>query len=93
MHRGMQYLDDMGIFMFSKYFLRIQKVLMRLSHENPGRVLVAVALGQYMDLGPIVLDGFWLSHIGNNPLHWGAVQYLGSLGELATIQASMALVK
>jgi len=23
MHRGMQYLDDMGIFMFSKYYLRI----------------------------------------------------------------------
>lgn len=93
MQRTMQYLDDMGIFMFTKYFLRIQKVILRLTKEKPGRVLSAVALDQFMSLGPIVLDSSWVGRVGNNPLSWGALQYPGSLDELATVSAGMALVK
>jgi hypothetical protein len=93
MHRNMQYLDDMGIFMFTKYFLRIQKVIARLVRERPGRVLGAIALGQFMNLGPIVLDGSWVSKAGNNPFGVGALGYPGSIDEIATISAAGALVK
>jgi hypothetical protein len=93
MHRGMQYTDDMGITMFTKYFLRIQRVLLKLARENPARVLGTLALNNYMDLGSIVLDSSFTHKIGNNPLNMGAFIYPGALDELATVKAAMALVK
>lgn len=91
--RNMQYLDDMGIVPFVKYFLRIQRVILRLKNDNPARVLLAIALGNFVNLGPIVLDSFWLNRIGNDPLRWGAFQFPGALDELATVDAAMSLVK
>ena len=93
MHRGMQYLNDTGIFMFSKYYIRIQKVISRMFKENTARMLGAILLGNYMDLGPIVLDSSWVHKFGNNPLNWGSLQYPGSLGELATVKSVMSLIK
>ena len=93
MQRGLQYLDEMGIFMFSRYYLRIQKVIMRLFREKPGRVLAAIGLGQFVSLGPIVLDSSWIHKFGNNPIGMGALAYPGSLDELATVSAAGALVK
>ena len=93
MHRGMQYLDDMGIMPFMKYFLRVQKVIGRLSKDNPARVMGAILLGQFVDLMPIVLDSSMIHRAGNNPLHWGAIQFPGALDELATVSAAAALVK
>lgn len=93
MHRGIQFTDDMGITPFTKYFLRIQRVLLKLARENPARVLGAIALNSYMDLGPIVLDSSFTHHIGNNPLNLGALQFPGALDELATVNAGMALIK
>jgi len=93
MHRSMQWLDDMGIFMFSKYYLRIQKVISRMFKENTARMLGALLLGNYMNLGPIVLDSSWVHKLGNSPLNWGALQYPGSLDELATVKSAMSLIK
>lgn len=93
LHRGLQYTDDMGITMFTKYFLRIQRVLLKLGRENPARVLMTVALSHFLDLGPIVLEGSGLTRIGNNPLEWGAFQFPGTLDELATVKSAMALIK
>lgn len=93
MHPSMQYLDDMGITMFTKYFLRIQRVLLKLSKENPARVLMGVALDNLLDLGPIVLEGSFMTKIGNNPLGPGALNYPYMLDELATVSTGMALVK
>jgi hypothetical protein len=93
MHRGMQYTDDMGLTMFTKYFMRIQRVLLKVARENPARVMTTLLLGNFMDLGPIVLDGSGLTRIGNNPLEWGAFQLPGTLDELATLNSAMALIK
>ena len=93
MHRTLQYTDDMGFTPFSKYFLRIQRVLMQTLRENPARVLGMVALGQLHDLGPIVLDSSWIHHFGNNPFRSGALQGFGVIDELPAVAASMALIK
>lgn len=93
MHRGMQYLDDTGIMPFMKYFLRIQKVIERLAKENPARVLAAELLGNVTGMGSSVLDSEWTRRIGNNPLQWGALEYPGSLRDLASVKAVMALIK
>jgi len=93
MHRAVQYTDDMGITFFTKYFLRIQRVLLKLGKDHPARVLGTLALGQFLDLGPTVLEGSAVYKIGNNPLHMGPLELGGALDELATIQAGMALIK
>ncbi len=43
-HRGTQYLNDMGLAMFTKYLFRIQKPVLRLFREKPFRS-VAMAMG------------------------------------------------
>jgi hypothetical protein len=93
MHKGLQYTDDMGLTMFTKYFLRIQKPLIELARDNPARVLLAVALNKFMKLGPIVLDSGFAHHLGNNPFHSGAFQYPGALGQLGTVDTAMGLIK
>lgn len=93
MHRTLQYTDDMGFTPFSKYFLRIQRVLMSTLRENPARVLGMVALGQLVDLGPIVLDSSWVHHFGNNPFRTGALQGFGVVDELPAVAAAMSIIK
>lgn len=93
MHRGLQYTDDMGVTMFTKYFLRIQRVLLKLARDNPARVFLTILLNNYLELGPIVLDSSAVAKIGNNPLHLGALQFPGALDELGTVSAGLALVK
>lgn len=91
--KGLQYTDDMGITMFSKYFLRVQRVLLKMARENPARVMMGILAGQYLDLGSTVLGSSWMTHIGNNPLNVGALQYPTTLDELMTIQAPLAVFK
>lgn len=93
MHRGMQYSDDMGLTMFTKYFLRIQKVLVKVMREHPARVLTMVLLNQYLNLGSIVLDSGMISRIGNNPLDIGALKYPTVLDDLFTVDQTMSLFK
>ena len=85
-HRTLQYLNDMGIVMFTKYYLRIQKVIMRLVRERPARGLILAALENYISGLQSVMDSSWVNKIGNNPLQDGALGYLGSLKELPAIK-------
>lgn len=93
MQRNLQYLDDMGLTPFMKYFLNIQRVLAKTVRENPGRVLSMIAMGQFLDLGPIVLESSAVTRVGNNPLQWGALKLPGSLDDLATVNAVMTMLK
>ena len=90
--RNMQYLNDMGIFMFTKYYLRIQRVLMQTFKEHPARALLLVTLDQYLNGVQTVMDSSMLNHLGN-PFQWGALQLPGSLDELLSINALTALFK
>lgn len=91
--RALQYMDVMGITMFTKYFQRIQRVLGRTIKEHPGRALMELVTAKYLGLGPTVLDSSWIAHAGNNPLAWGALEFPNSIDDIATIHAAMALVK
>lgn len=93
MQRQLQYLDDMGLMMFTKYFLRIQRVLFRLVKEHPLQVLMMVALHNYLGSLPIVTDSMAVTRIGNNPLDIGALNYPFTLDDLGTVQATMSLLK
>jgi hypothetical protein len=93
MHPLLQYVDDMGIIPFMKYFLRIQKVLIRLVRENPARVLGTIILDNIWELGETVLDSSALRKVGNNPLTTGAFRYFSTLDQLATVNGAMSVFK
>lgn len=91
--RSLQYLDTMGIIPFTKYYMRIQRVLFKLAKDNPARVLATLLLNNFVDLGPIVLESSWIHRLGNNPFQWGAFQLPGTVDELATVAGATSLFK
>ena len=91
--RSLQYLDDMGFTMFIKYFLSIQRVLLRLFKERPGSMLISVALSNMFNGLDTVVESSALHRLGNNPFDMGAANYPFTLDELATVQATMSLMK
>ena len=93
MQKGLQYTDDMGITMFTKYFLNIQRVLLKMGNDNPLRVLLTVSMQNYLGNLPFVTEGSFVAHLGNNPLNWGALQLPGTVDELMTVSAAGTLLK
>lgn len=91
-HRSMQYLNDMGIIWFTKYYLRIQKVIMHLWRDNPSRALMLVGIDSYFAGAQTLMDSGFIHHIGN-PLSVGAFKYPGALEDLATVNALMSPFK
>ena len=64
-HKSIQYLNDMGLLLFTKYYLRIQFVFLKMLRENPGRAALLAATGGPLGL-PTIMDSSVLS--GNNPV-------------------------
>lgn len=91
-HRTVQYLNDTGFLMFTKYYMRIQKMLLRMYKDNPAMALAMVGAEMYLGDQPTVMDSSALQHIGN-PFSMGALNYPGSLDELATVKVLMAPFK
>ena len=66
--KAVQFANDMGILMFTKYYYRIQRVIVKLMHERPAAMLVhAIVVGAMLDL-PTVFDSFAPNSLGI-PLH------------------------
>lgn len=84
-HKLMQYSNDMGFVMFSKYYLRIQKMITNLYREKPGNVMALLAAEAYIGAQPTVLDSSMFHRLGN-PLDVGAFNYAESLSQLTTVK-------
>ena len=72
-HRYLQYMNDMGLWMFTKFFIRIQKVLLKTLQSNPGNVLASVLAHGAFDFIPSVTDpsvasANLLSRVNVNPI-------------------------
>lgn len=93
MHRMMQYFDDMGFTTFTKYFLYIQKELWRVGQEQPSRLYALMTLGSFLSFSPTVLDSGVLSNMLDNPVRGGAFSFAGSLDQLLTAKAALAVVQ
>lgn len=85
-HRSIQFLNDTGLVMFTKYYMRIQKTIMRLVKEKPARVLAMIAAGHYISGLQSVTDSSWINRIGNNPFQNSGFGYFGALDELPVIK-------
>ena len=92
MPKGMQFMDDMGFMIFTKYFFSIQRQLVKLSAQHPIQVLLTVLIDNYINLGPTVLQGSFISHFGNNPFGMGILSLPNSVGEIAPINAALSVL-
>lgn len=88
-HRTVQYLNDMGAVWFTKYYLRIQKVIATLYRDQPGRALAILALGEYFDTVPLLTDSQFIHRL-NNPFSIGALKFPNTLDDLATVKLGMS---
>ena len=91
-HRLVQYANDTGLIFFSKYYLRIQKVIMHLYRENPARALALLVGSHYFDAVPTLMDSAAVARLGN-PFSTGALKYVTTLDELGTVNALMTPFK
>jgi len=87
-HKLVQYLNDTGLVFFTKYYLRIQKVLLKMFQEKPARALALAAADNYFNSLPTVLDA---GPRVANPLDVGALNYPGSLTEILPIKVLLSL--
>ena len=93
MPKNIQYLDEMGITPFIKYFFSIQRVLLKTFKEKPLNTLMMSLTGSMFGGMPLPTDSWFLPRIGNNPFSAGALMLPHALTEAATVQASLALIK
>jgi len=85
-HRFIQYLNDTGLVMFTKYYIRIQKFLFRLYRENPARALALVLFSDMFKSVPTIVEsGFW--NRSSNPFSAGAIGLPGAAAEAVPLQA------
>ena len=84
---GMQYMNDIGLFMFTKFFLRIQAVLFKLMDKKAATVLAQhIAVEGLTDMQGI-LDPMALTRVGNWPFEEGAFSIVGASMSIAPINA------
>jgi len=91
-HRFIQYMNDMGMIWFTKYYMRIQKVIMFLMRDNPGRTLaVGLFANFFAGFTTLIESGFW-NKLDTNPLGAGAFEYLGAVDEGITTHMAQSLI-
>ena len=87
-HRQLQYANDMGLVYFTKYYLRIQKVIAMLYQQNPGRAMMLLTVSHFIDFLPMLTHSAMLGRIGN-PFSTGAFEAFGAIEELLTVKTLM----
>lgn len=91
-HRNVQYANDMGLVYFSKYYLRIQKVIALLYKQNPGRAMMLLTAGHFLDFIPMLQHSAFIHRIGN-PFSTGAFEAVSSLKDMMTVKTLMTPFK
>ena len=89
--KGMQYLNDMGIIMFTKYNLRIQKALFRLLERKPARALLqALMMHGGTDI-PYGIDPIVWNQLGI-PFREGAFAFPSVIDEPITMNMATSIL-
>ena len=89
-HRSLQYLNDMGIVWFTKYYMRIQKMIMHLYKENPARGMLLLTIDGYLDAAQTLVDSAAINRI-ENPFSVGAFKFIDALDEIPTVKGLLGM--
>lgn len=91
-HPYLEYANKVGAVRFTKYYMRIQRVIFDLYHENPARALAMLVMGQSMEGLPLLSESSMLMN-PHSPMSIGAFEYARSFDDLATVKLGNALLK
>lgn len=76
----LDYMNRMGLMMFTKFFLRFQRVMVKLAYNAPVSSLMGHYAVEYMG-GQGVYDPFWLNRLGN-PLELSVLNLPDAMSEV-----------
>jgi hypothetical protein len=88
-HKALQFLNDSGLMPFTKYYIRIQRVLFHLMEENPARMMALAMAANLIPGMPTIADAVFWNKLEYSPFRDGAFEWLDSMGEIPFIKASM----
>ena len=91
-HKGLDYLNKIGLVRFTKYYLRIQRVLLSMYKDQPVRAMLMLLFSKYLSDAATVQESSMLGRIGNSPLQGGAFDFPNALQQSMTIQAATKLM-
>lgn len=89
-HSKLQWMNDKGLLPFTKYYLRMQRVLFRAYRDNPGRLLTTGLLENLFSWFPSMTDPMIWEWMSRNPGASGALEYPGALTEAITLRPIQA---
>jgi hypothetical protein len=90
-HKALQYLNDTGFIWFTKYYLRIQAVIVQLVRDNPLSALALIGANNLLFPISDILDSSALSKWPVN-FGWGAGELLDAVDEIAPINAALSVI-
>jgi len=83
--KGIDYMNRMGLFMFTKFFIRFQQVLMNRLDQKAGSTIAQHVGMEYFTGLSGVLDPLAITRLGNSPLEAGIFNYGNAFGNISTI--------
>lgn len=89
-HRMLEAGNAVGLIMFTKYIMRIQKPLMEAIRKNPTNALMLWLVDHYFSAIEVITESSFTERF-YNPLKTGALQYPFVLGEQASYQAATSV--
>lgn len=81
----LDYMNRMGLMMFTKFFLRFQRVMVKLAYNAPVSSLIGHYAVEYVG-GQGVYDPFWLNRLGN-PLESSVFNLPSAMSEVISVNA------
>lgn len=85
--KGLQYANDIGLFMFTKFFLRFQHIMMKKLETKAASTIGQHFAVEYFTGLSGVLDPLMLNRIGNNPFESGALGVPDAIKSIVTVDA------
>lgn len=85
-NRYMNYANSVGLVMFTKYYMRIQRMIVFLFKEHPAEALTLSLAHNYVNGMESILDSFFLGRLGNNPFNVGVLNYYDSVKNILPIK-------
>ena len=90
--KEIHYANITGLLLFTKYYLRTQKIILKLFKDKPGRAIALALANHYISGLPTIIDSNMMNRIGlGNPLDSGAFGILGVGDEPLVIKALLGL--
>jgi hypothetical protein len=85
MHRTLEYTDSIGLTMFTKYFLRVQRVIRGRIKHAPGKLAMMLLAESFLGDLPTIVDSSMFIRAGNNPLQSGPFELLSAIPQLPSL--------